>query len=314
MLTKIATKDMPREEWMALRRKSVGGSDAAAVLGLDAYRTPYALWCEKTGKTVPEDISDREAVRMGHDFEDYVARRWMEQTGRKARRDNHMLYNSDYPFAHANIDRTVVGENAGLECKTTSSPVVFALCRAGRYPARWRAQMMHYMMVTGAEKWYLAVLVLGRGFYIFEVLRDEREIEKLVQAERAFWKNVTDGTPPALDGRQGTQDALRQQFSKSAAGTFKDLSEIEPHLKAFVELKAKIKTEKDALFEHQAHIIRAMGTAETGQAGDYFVRFPSKKRQSFDRAAFEKDHGAIPAVYFPETEIRPLKVTLRKGL
>ena len=104
MITKISTVDMDREMWLSKRRGSIGGSDAAAVLGLDTFRSPYALWCEKTGRIVPEDIGDREAVRLGLDLEQYVARRWMEQTGRKVRRDNHMIYNSRYPFAHANID------------------------------------------------------------------------------------------------------------------------------------------------------------------------------------------------------------------
>ena len=114
MVTKVSTTKMSREEWLERRRSSIGGSDTAALLGLDSYNSPYSLWCEKTGKIIPEDISDKEAVRLGNDLEDYVARRWMEATGKKVRKDNHILYNDQYPYAHANIDRAVVGENAGL--------------------------------------------------------------------------------------------------------------------------------------------------------------------------------------------------------
>lgn len=312
MLTKIATKDMPREEWLALRRKSVGGSDAAAVLGLDAYRTPYALWCEKTGKTTPEDISDREAVRMGHDLEDYVARRWMEQTGRKVRRDNHMLYNSDYPFAHANIDRTVVGENAGLECKTTSSPVVFALCRAGRYPARWRAQMMHYMMVTGAEKWYLGVLVLGKGFYAFEVERHEDEIEALAKAESDFWQFVKEDKAPPMDGSESTREAVRALCPESEAGKTVDLSGVSRHLSLYMALRDQIKALEDELYTHQAQIMNYMGDAETGTFDRVRVQYKSQKRQIFDRKTYEAEHGKIPKGYFSESTSRPFKLSVRK--
>ena len=34
------TLDMPREQWLELRRRGIGGSDAAAIVGLDRYRSP----------------------------------------------------------------------------------------------------------------------------------------------------------------------------------------------------------------------------------------------------------------------------------
>ena len=49
MVTKIPIDGMSREEWLAERRKSLGGSDMGAVLGLNKYRSPYAVWAEKTG-------------------------------------------------------------------------------------------------------------------------------------------------------------------------------------------------------------------------------------------------------------------------
>ena len=65
MIRKIPTAAMSKEEWTALRSTTIGGSDAAAILGLNPYKSPYALWAEKTGKVIPEDISQKEAVRLG---------------------------------------------------------------------------------------------------------------------------------------------------------------------------------------------------------------------------------------------------------
>lgn len=123
-IERISIAGWSREQWEADRRKrkTIGGSDAGAVLGLSKYATPYSLWAQKTGAIVPEDISDKEAVRLGVDLEEYVARRWTEATGKKLKRDNHIILNTDYPFAHANVDRLVIGEpDAGFEAKTTSS-------------------------------------------------------------------------------------------------------------------------------------------------------------------------------------------------
>src|SRR5699024_5583358 len=108
----------------------------------------------------------------GRDLEDYVSRRWMEETGKRAHRVNAMLYNQDYPFAHADIDRAVSGENAGLECKTTSDLDIKQF-KGVEFPEKYYVQCVHYLAVTGFDRWYLAVLVFGRGFYTFTLERDE---------------------------------------------------------------------------------------------------------------------------------------------
>ena len=134
-ITKI--KCNSNEEWLAERRKSIGGSDAGTICGYNKYSTPYALWAEKTGLVEPDDLSDKEAVRLGNDLEDYVAKRFQEATGKKVRRCNFTFRNDDFPFAHANIDREVLGEEAGLEIKTTSNFDYIHLCENGEYPPVW---------------------------------------------------------------------------------------------------------------------------------------------------------------------------------
>ena len=124
------------EEWRQIRAKSIGGSDAAAILGLNPYKSAYALWMEKTGKVIPEDVSGKEAVRLGNDLEDYVAKRFMEATGKKVRRENNTIFRDDLPFAHANYDRLVVGEKAGLEIKTTNA-LHLSKFKNGEFPANY---------------------------------------------------------------------------------------------------------------------------------------------------------------------------------
>lgn len=312
MISKVSTTKMSREEWLERRRSTIGGSDTAALLGLDDYRSPYSLWCEKVGKVIPEDISDKEAVRLGNDLEDYVAKRWMEATGKKVRRDNNMIYNDQHPYAHANIDRAVVGENAGLECKTTSSWDILQQCRDGQYPDRWYTQMVHYMMVTGAERWYLGVLVLGKGFYEFEIARDEAEIEALANAEREFWGYVTRNTAPPLDGSEATQGALKTILADSTPGRDIDLTGVSRHLTLYMALKDQIKDLQDQLYEHQAHIMNYMGDAESGAFDTTKVYFKTQTRQIFDRKSYEAEHGPIPKGYLSESTSRPFKVVVRK--
>ena len=312
MITKVSTKDMSREQWLEERRKSIGGSDAGSLLGLNEYTSPYALWCEKTGKIIPEDISDKEAVRIGNDLEQYVADRWMERTGKKVRKENYIIYNSDYPFAHANIDRAVIGEKAGLECKTTSSWEVLEQCRNGQYPDQWYAQITHYLMVTGWERWYLGVLVLGKGFFEFTIERNEAEITALATAERDFWNDVTRNTPPPLDGAESTTEALKTILGDSVPGKAIDLIAVSSDITLYLTLKEKIKELTEEQNKHQAAIMQFMGEAEKGAFNNTSISFKTQERRTFDREAYEAAHGPIADKYFKTSVSRPFKVTTRK--
>lgn len=313
MITKVSTKDMSREAWLEKRRLSIGGSDAGTLLGLNPYSSPYALWTEKTGKVIPEDISDKEAVRVGNDLEQYVAERFMERTGKKVRKANCFIYNSEYPWAHANIDRDVIGEKAGLECKTTSSWEILQQCKEGKYPDTWYAQVTHYMMVTGAERWYLGVLVLGKGFYEFTIERNEDEIRALAAAEEAFWNRVKSNTPPALDGTEATQTALKTVLGDSRAGQSTDLAGVGNHVTMYCVLKERIKEMEAELNEHQAIIMQYMGSAEKGSYGNTTVSFKTQTRKTFDRKTFEAANGPIADIFFNVSNSRPFKVTTKKG-
>ena len=90
-LTRMSTVGMSREEWLERRRHTIGGSDAAGIVGLSRYATPYTVFLDKTGRL--PDKPDNEAMRQGRDLEDYVAKRWEEATGKKVRRLQAMLYN-----------------------------------------------------------------------------------------------------------------------------------------------------------------------------------------------------------------------------
>ena len=68
---------------MTDRTKFIGGSDAAAVVGLSRWKSPIELWAEKTGQVEPEDVSDKMAVRVGKKLESAVAEFFEEETGKK---------------------------------------------------------------------------------------------------------------------------------------------------------------------------------------------------------------------------------------
>lgn len=307
-MKKIKTANMSREDWLNLRRHSIGGSDAAAIVGLNEYASPFSVWADKRGLT--EDKPDNEAMRQGRDLEDYVAQRFCAETGKRVKRCNYTLYNPLYPFAHANIDRSIVGENAGLECKTTSA-LNMRKFKNGEFPANYYVQCMHYMAVTGMDKWYLAVLVLNKAFMVFEIERDEGEIAALMAAEEKFWAHVETGVPPAPDGSKATTDAITELYAETDADDVVNLADC---MQNFYELKAiqeQMKTLESRKNELQNVIKTHMGASERGECGDFTVTWKHQRLTSYDMGRLTADYPTIDlAEYARTTQTRVFKISI----
>lgn len=306
-LKKISTRDMPHDEWLEHRRKSIGGSDAAAIVGLNPWASPYSVWADKLGLVPPKD--DNEAMRLGRDLEDYVAKRFCEETGKRVRRENSIIINPDYPFAHANVDRLIVGEDAGLEIKTTTS-LNLKQFKNGEFPATYYAQCVHYMAVTGAKRWYLAVLILGRELKTFCIERDEAEICALMSAEAEFWALVKAGTPPAADGEKSTTEAISTIYSDGGKDDCAELFAYESDLSQYMALGNQIKDLKK-LQDSCANKVKAyLGNTSRGESLGFSVNWAPAQRSTFDVQAFAKDHPSVDlSRYYKTSTYRTFKVT-----
>lgn len=213
----VSTRGLDHASWLRYRKKGLGGSDAGAVCGWNRYRSAMQVFLDKTTEQAEE--MDNEAMRQGKELEDYVARRFMEAAGKKVRRLNAILYDDEHPFMLADVDRMVVGENAGLECKT-ASPYSADQWKDGKIPPSYLLQCYHYMSVCQADAWYLAVVIYGKEFRYCKIERDEEAIQNLVKTEKEFWEEyVLKGILPNPDGSEGADNAIRQMFPQSSEKT-----------------------------------------------------------------------------------------------
>lgn len=323
MITKKATSS--REEWKALRKKYIGGSDAASVVGLNPFSSPYALWAEKTGKTA--GFEGNLATEVGTYLEDFVAKKFEAETGFKVRRSNLSIFNDKYPFAIANIDRDIVGEDAGLECKSTSA-LALGRFKGGEFPDNYYCQCVHYLAVTEKKRWYLAVLIGNKDFKIYVLSRVEGdikpewaqalvyisdgEINTLMGEERKFWDdNVLADVPPAADGSEACTETIKTVYADSDCGDGNavDLSAYRSELNTYFNTSRNIK-ELERMRDEAANKIKAfMQNSAKGVCGDYKVSWQSATRRVFDSKAFTKDFGDADK-YYKETAVRPFKITL----
>lgn len=307
-ITKVKTAS--REEWLKLRSQYIGGSDAAAVVGLNPFSSPYALWAEKTGQ-IP-CFAGNLATEVGTFLEEFVAQKFAAETGKKVRKCNQSFLNSDYPFAIANIDREIVGEDAGLEIKTTSE-LNMKKFKGGEYPANYYCQCVHYIAMTGKQRWYLAVLIGNRDFQWFTIERDEAEIAALMGAEADFWELVKNRTPPVADGSRATTDAIKTIFAESSEDTV-DLTLKLPALLQYIDLGKQI-AELETLRDEAANRIKSfMGDAGGGECDGYRVSWKSSTRRTFDSKKFAKENPGLDLTgYYKETSARTFWVTEMKG-
>lgn len=302
----IKTKKMPREEWLAARKQGIGGSDAAAAVGLNPYKSQLELWLEKTGRdgNLPKsDPSDEESpMYWGNILEPIVAAHYTKRTGRRVRRINAILQHPDpgLYWMLANLDREVLGSDEVqiLECKTAGINGA-RLWKEG-VPEYVLLQVQHQLAVTGKQAADVAVLLGGQKLEIHRIHRDEILIARLIQLEQDFWRYVEADTPPPADGSESAGTALRCLYpedlgntvdfshDRQLSSTFSDLLDVRQTLEGFSKLESQLKQK----------LQQAMGTAtrakfETGEV----TWKKSKDSMTLDAARLLADQPDLVSQY-----------------
>lgn len=301
----VSTKDLARDDWLQVRRTGIGSSDAAAAVGLNPYQSQLELWMQKTSKAdlLPaiDALDDTSPMFWGTLLEPIVAAHYTKRTGNKVRRVNAVLQHSKHPWMLANVDREVIGSSAVqlLECKTAGIHGA-KLWRDG-VPEYVQLQVMHQLAVTGYRAADVAVLIGGQELRIFRIERDEGLIARLIEMEHAFWTMVEDMRPPAADGSDSADKALRCLYPSSDSEEV-DMSD-DPMLCATFDELIAAREQLDTAQKHEARLRQTiqMHMGEAGKAsftcGGAVTWRRSKDSQIFDAAQFAKDHPEMAKSY-----------------
>lgn len=302
----INVKDISRDEWLEIRRNSIGGSDAAAACGMSPWKSQLELFCDKMGM-IP-DKETNESMRRGTYLEEYVAQRFSEETGKKVIRSNIMYADDDFPCLTANIDRLIVGEKAGLECKTmndySSNDYDF---ESGEIPVQYYCQCQHYMMVMGWEYMYIA-FSSNFKFSWLKVDRNQEFINDMRQKELDFWYNyVAKKQRPEADGSESSMRTLEDLYPSEYEGTtiawdFDDLGARYMYLN---EQANRIKQEKD---EIKSKICDTLQDNESGQSKNYTCTWKVQSKDSFNTKKFKADYPALYEQYKSVNESRVFRL------
>ena len=306
MYEKIPTAGMGSREWLMLRKTGIGGSDAGAVCGLNPYSSPMKLFFDKTTEETEEQ--DNEAMRQGHDLEDYVAQRFMEATGLKVRRSNYMYRSKEHPFMIADVDRLVAGEDAGLECKTARAYNADKW-KDGRIPPHYVMQCYHYMAVTGKKAWYIAAVILGREFVFHKLAWDDSLIQSLTAAEQDFWENhVMTGTMPDPDGSKICDEVIKQYFHTAKTESSVTLVGFDEKLDRRAKIVAQIEELKleQSCIEQEIKIF--MKENERASNGKYRVSWSNVSSMRLDAKLLKQEHPKLYSAYARESVSRKFQI------
>ena len=297
----ILLADATREEWLKVRSQGIGGSDCGTVLGLNPYKSAYSLAAEKIGLLEPADLANNAKVWFGTQLEAVVAARFEYETGKKVHRRG-TLRDPEHPYMLANIDRWVVGENAGLEIKTADYHMRDAWGdpddpKDSRVPDAYYCQCMHYMAVTGADYWYIAALIGGNDFRLKRIERNEEDIAYIQEKEEDFWNLVQAKKLPPLDATNSTASTLLKLHNYSNGEAIDLGPDALVAIQNYQACKRPEKELKEGEQEAKNLLMSILGDNEIGTVTDgegkvHKVTWKSQTRESISVAKLKKQDPA----------------------
>lgn len=258
-----------RGDWLRARRDGIGGSDAAAILGVDPYGSAMSVYTDKLGLHGDPDPESEvsEQARWGRILEPHVIDEFTRRSGRRVRRDGRLLRSRRRPWQLTTLDaRQWDPEHAGpglVEAKTTR----FAW---ERIPLGLWTQVQHQFAVTGYT-WgtFVTLDLMRRELKWVDIAPDPSLQTELIEREGEFWSDLIEGTPPIPDGTAASSEAIRRLYPEPVPGKViplgPEIAELSDELEP---LKGRMRVAKSRRDELENEIKAALGDAEEGTFAD----------------------------------------------
>ena len=285
---------MARIDWLLDRRKGIGGSDVAAIMGLNKWKSAYQIWLEKTGQ-VGLSESDSEPAYWGTVLEEVVAKEFAVRTGKKVRRRNQVFEHPEYPFLRANIDRDVVGEKAILECKTANQ-FLSKEWDGEEVPLSYLCQVQHYMNVLDRDYCYFAVLIGGEKFIWKRIERDQELIDSITKRLIGFWEeNVIKGIEPSIDGSDATKKFLNAHYNEEGLNEITLSNHFDELIESKKQLKETEKSIKIQIQEIDNQIKSELGkrNAVIGISPKHVISWKQQNRMTLDKKLLTEKYPEV---------------------
>ena len=291
---------MEKALWLEERRKGIGGSDVAAIMGLSPWKTAYQVYREKRKEV--EDWGGNSLTDWGKRMEPAIRQWYSDQTGRSVRLPDKILYNEKYPFMLASLDG-FTDDPRGVEIKTARSGKDWGEPGTNQIPDYYLLQVQHYMIVTGFPVFDVPVSIAGGSPELYEVPADKELQDMIIEAEAKFWEQVQNGIPPEpvtysdAVARFGKSSSVGAVIASAAAILdVVNLRQVREEMKALEEREEFLKG-------NLITFIGESGDTIINESGEPLVTYKmSNGRKTFDGKAFQKDNPELYQKYLKTGE------------
>ena len=288
------------------RSAYIGGSDAAAILGVSPWQTAYQLWAEKTGLVVRQTSPQQEKVfARGKRLEPVVLQMFEDETGLPVQKCNQRYQDPEYPFLAAEIDGETGDENIDAKTAQPFARHLWGDAGTDEIPIYYAAQFMHGLMVTGRKVCHVAAMIGLDDFRVFRVERDEELIQVIRQKELAFWELVQSQMPPPIETEADAASVWPQsilateQVDASVAMAVVELKAIKSSMKELEQREAQL---RDAILPH----FRDAEAIEYG--GQVLATWKTQAASRLDQKALSAAHPEIVDAFKVVTTTRVLRI------
>ena len=281
------------DAWLEERRKSIGASEVAAVMGLSPFNTALDIYKSKSGI---DKHFDPLLAFVGHASEP-IMHEWVEKfSGVPVKLEPAFMARSvAFPFLHASFDRVSNDPFVTWQFKTASAWTGHKWDEG--IPTDIRVQVQAEMLVAGTSRAAVVVWIGGREFRLFWEPRDDRFIqEHMIPALTEFWGNLERGIAP----KPSTLGELAEAWPDE--GAVMDAPEVALEWiekRAFLLAAAKEMTdEADQIKQALGEYMLDAGVDTFTHEGRKLLTYKKQKgRESFDTAALKKDRPELVAEY-----------------
>jgi putative phage-type endonuclease len=198
------------KEWLDIRKTKITGTDAAVIMGLNPWKTPYKLWCQKLN-LAPEDVVNVK-MQSGAELEVEAREVYEMITGNKVKPSVHV--SDEYPWMMCSTDGMTDDGKILVEIKCGSKAL--DQCRKGDIPNYYMAQIQHSLCCTGADECHFFCYMPLEGESVTIVQRDEKFIAEMLAVEKEFYSLIANRTPPDLEEKDFVI-ITDEDFGKAAA-------------------------------------------------------------------------------------------------
>lgn len=300
----VETEGLSREEWLKWRKRGIGGSDVSCLLGINKWKSEIELWLDKTNQT-NEPAVENEAMQWGNIMEPIIRNHFAEVMNKPVVEVKAMLQHPQYPYMLADVD--------GLTVDDAGNPAILEIKTASEYkrseweediPTYYQTQVQHYLCVAGVAKAYVAVLIGGNSFKVYEVDADMEIQSMLIALEQEFWNKVQNMIRPEMDGSDAAKDLLDNIYRGGIAEQIILPEEAVEYVDQYIEACAEEDNAKAKKQEASNRIKEIMGDYDKAKCLNHTISWKSVSSERLDTKALKEEQPELYQKYVKTSKSR----------